>query len=129
MKRNDVIVCLICDGVEKIPQSFIDYLTERKALDLELLKEKGFATFNEQTGRYKMKDIEDFMEPGQEVYPNNLLHTFGVATADFGIEENDFFRDTKVNFLFCLKHNNNGKINSYKWLLTGLASYLNPRYI
>lgn len=87
MKKNDLIVVLCCDGFEKIPQSFIDYLTERKALDGKLLADKGFAKWDESTGRYKMRPIEEFMDPGLESYPNNLLHTFGARLSDFGIED------------------------------------------
>lgn len=131
IKKNDVLVVLCCDGAVQIPQSFIDYLTERKALDFNLLKEKGFATFDETTQRYKMRDIEDFMEQGQESYPNNLLHMFGTTLDDFGIEDADseYYRGRKVNFMFALKHNNNGKVNSFKWLFQGVARYLQPRYV
>lgn len=31
--------------------------------------------------------------------------------------------------MFALKHNNNGKVNSFKWLFQGLAKYLQPTYI
>jgi cellulose synthase/poly-beta-1,6-N-acetylglucosamine synthase-like glycosyltransferase len=129
MKKNDFFVVLCCDGLDKIPQTFIDFLSERKALDLNLLREKGFADYDEASGRYTMKPIEDFMEPGQESYPNNLLHMFGVTLDDFGVTDNDYFRGRKINFIFALKHVNNGKLNSYKWLFQGLAKYLNPQYI
>jgi hypothetical protein len=64
MKKNDFCVILACDGLEKIPQSFIDYLTERKVLDLPLLEEKGFASYDQKTNRYKMREIQDFMDEG-----------------------------------------------------------------
>jgi hypothetical protein len=88
------------------------------------LKEKGFATFDEASGRYKMREIQDFMDEGLDKYPNNLLHLFGTYTDDFGIDDNEYFRGRKINFVFALKHNNNGKINTYKWLLQGVAKYL-----
>jgi len=64
-----------------------------------------------------MKELKDIMEPGLDSYPNNLLHCFGVYNDDFGLSDNDYFRGRKINFLFALKHNNNGKVNSYKWML------------
>jgi len=44
-----------------------------------------------------------------------LLHVFGTVVEDFGLEDNAAFRGRKVNFVFALKHNNNGKINTFKW--------------
>jgi chitin synthase len=76
-----------------------------------------------------MRPIEEFMEQGQESYPNNLLHCFGVTRSAFGVKDDDQFRGRKINFMFALKHNNNGKINSFKWLLQGIAQYLQPTYI
>jgi len=46
MKKNDLLVVVCCDGLDKVPQSMIDFLTERKALDLNLLREKGFASYD-----------------------------------------------------------------------------------
>jgi len=129
MKRNDLVVVLCCDGFDKIPQSFIDYLTELKALDAKLLREKGYAYIDEATGRTKMRPIKDFMEQGMENYPNNLLHVFGAVVEDFHLDDNTQFRGRKVNFVFALKHNNNGKINTFKWCFQGLAKYLAPQYI
>lgn len=62
-----------------------------------------------------MRPIKDFMDQGMENYPNNLLHVFGTVVEDFGLEDNAAFRGRKVNFVFALKHNNNGKINTFKW--------------
>ena len=78
MKKNDLVVVLCCDGFDRLPESFIDFLEERKALDRNLLIDKGFANIDPITKKMKMRPIEDFMEPGLESYPNNLLHMFGV---------------------------------------------------
>lgn len=94
-----------------------------------MLKNKGFAEWDESTGRHKMRPIEDFMEPGLASYPNNLLHLFGASLSDFGVEDDEYFRGRKVNFVFALKHVNNGKVNSFKWLFQGLAKYLQPTYV
>merc|ERR1711976_778674 len=99
MKKNDLLVVLCCDGAEKINQEMIDFLTERKCLDFKLLQEKGFANYNEKTGRYKMRSIEDIMGPNHESYPNNLLHMFGTYTDNWGITDDDYFRGRKINFM------------------------------
>ena len=117
MKKNDILVIFLCDGIAKIPQTFIDYLTELKALDINLLRDKGYATLNKQTGRYEMKEIEDIMDEGLDQYPSNILHLFGTQTCDFDLKNDDEFRGRKINFMFGLKHINNGKINSLKWML------------
>ena len=104
-------------------------MTERKLLDAKLLRDKGYAYLDEATGRTKMRTIEEFMDQGLDSYPSNLLHTFGACVSDWGIEDDAYFRGRKINFIFALKHNNNGKINSFKWLFQGIAKYLQPEYI
>jgi len=42
MRQNDMVVVCVCDGFDKIPESFKKYATEKKFLDIELLKQKGF---------------------------------------------------------------------------------------
>jgi hypothetical protein len=42
MRQEDLVVVLVCDGYEKIPESFKKYATENQFLDIEVLKEKGF---------------------------------------------------------------------------------------
>jgi hypothetical protein len=116
MKRNDLLVVLCCDGFDKIPASFIDYLSDLGVLDAKVLRDKGYAQHDETTGRTKMRPIRDFMEQGQSSYPTNLLHVFGACIEDFGIDDDASFRGRKINFVFALKHNNNGKINTFKWL-------------
>jgi hypothetical protein len=56
---------------------------------MNLLREKGFAKYDKDTGRDIMMPISDMMEPSQESYPNNLLHLFGVTVDDFGIEDDE----------------------------------------
>lgn len=40
--KKDVLVFLICDGLEKLPDSFLKYAKEKEFFDEELLKEKNF---------------------------------------------------------------------------------------
>ena len=104
-------------------------MTDRKLLDGKLLRDKGYAYYDEATGRTKMRPIQDFMEQGLDSYPGNLLHVFGATVSDWGIEDDAYFRGRKINFVFALKHRNNGKINTFKWLFQGVAKYLQPKYI
>ena len=46
--------------------------------------------------------------------PTNLLHMFMVQTWDFGLPEN-VPKERRINFIFGVKHRNDGKINSHKW--------------
>ena len=52
---------------------------------------------------------------------------FQVSTREFGL---DRYHQTKkrVNFIFAMKHNNDGKINSHKWFFQGICKYLKPEY-
>ena len=38
IRQNEVVVVCVCDGFDKIPESFKKYATEKKFLDIELLK-------------------------------------------------------------------------------------------
>lgn len=41
-KKDDFIVFLICDGYDRIPESFKKFATEKNFFNLEVLKEKNF---------------------------------------------------------------------------------------
>ena len=59
--------------------------------------------------------------------PSNILHIFQVTTWDFGIED-DVLKSRRINFMFSVKHRNDGKINSHKWFFQGVCKYLKPKY-
>jgi len=42
LRQQDLIVVLVCDGYDKIPESFKKYATENQFFDIEVLKQKGF---------------------------------------------------------------------------------------
>jgi len=86
-------------------------------MNTSTLRDHGFAEYSEVDGRFHMNDIESFMDKGLESYPNNLMHMFGSYTNDFEIPDDSTFRGRKINFIFALKHINNGLINSNKWML------------
>lgn len=75
-KKEDFVVFVICDGFDRIPESFKKFATEKNFFDLEVLKEKGYMT-TDREGKLKMKDMRDIMDPGVKV-PLNILHLFMV---------------------------------------------------
>lgn len=44
---------------------------------------------------------------------------------DFGLES-DELKGRRINFIFAIKHKNDGKINSHKWFFQGICKYLKP---
>ena len=60
-----------------------------------------------------MKDLDELVPPNREV-PSNILHLFQVSTADFDLGDR-VKNARRINFMFALKHRNDGKINSHKW--------------
>ena len=46
MRQKDMIVFLVCDGFEKIPESFKKYAVKNQFFDIEVLKQKGFMQEN-----------------------------------------------------------------------------------
>lgn len=42
MKKEDFLIFIICDGFDRIPESFRKYATERNFFDIDTLKEKDF---------------------------------------------------------------------------------------
>lgn len=85
MAKDDFLVFVVCDGYERIPESFKKLARDKKFLNEEILVEKGFMTKSED-GNYKMKDIPSCMDvEARGKAPANLLHCFMVTTWDFGL--------------------------------------------
>ena len=76
-----------------------------------------------------MKNIDDIMikELPKEEIPSNLLHCFQVTTSDFGLES-ELLKGRRINFMFCIKQRNDGKINSHKWFFQAMCKFLKPEY-
>ena len=113
MRQKDMIVVCVCDGFERIPESFKKYATENKFLDIEQLITKGFME-QDQSGNWKMKTMEDLMDKGVKNIPKNCLHMFQICSWEFGLER-DTLKGRRINFVFAVKQRNDGKINSHKW--------------
>ena len=119
---------MICDGYDRIPASLKALAREKGFLDEEVLFQKGFMETN-RDNEFKMKDMRDVMDedvPADKI-PTNLLHCFQITTWDFGIES-DILRGRRINFMFCIKQRNDGKINSHRWFFQAICKYLKPQY-
>ena len=113
LRQEDLVVVLVCDGYDKIPDSFKEYAREHQFLDENILVEKGFME-EDRDGKLKMKPLEDVVDKKCKNIPKNLLHMFQLCTWDFGLE-GDELKGRRINFVFAIKHKNDGKINSHKW--------------
>ena len=103
------------DGYDKIPAEFKNLARAKGFLDEEVLFQKGFMETNREN-EFKMRPMRDLMDedvPETKV-PSNLLHCFQVTTWDFGIDDS-ILKGRRINFMFCIKQRNDGKINSHKW--------------
>ena len=79
------------------------------------------------TGEWVMKSMNDLMELGVSHVPQNLLHVYQVRNWDFGLE-GEVFKHRRINFVFGVKHKNDGKINSHKYFFQAICEYLQPEY-
>ena len=127
--KDDFLVVVICDGYERIPASFKAMAREKQLLDEEVLFQKGFMDVGRE-GEFKMKNMRDIMDPNvdPDKVPSNILHCFQATTWDFGIDDTDILKGRRINFMFCIKQRNDGKINSHKWFFQGICKYLRPEH-
>lgn len=116
MRQQDLIVVCVCDGFDRITDSFKKFATDSKFFDENLLREKGFMV-EDRDGKWRMKTMEELMDKkvSSEDIPKNALHLFQVCTWDFGLKDADKLNGRRINFVFALKQRNDGKINSHKW--------------
>lgn len=127
LTKDDFLVCIVCDGYDAMPESFKKFAREKKFLDETVLIEKGFAV-RDRDGKVRMRPLRDVMDhevPDEDV-PTNLLHVFQVTSWDFGLDD-DVLKGRRINLMFCIKHRNDGKINSHKWFFQGVCKYLKPK--
>ena len=100
MRQQDLVVVLVCDGFDKIPQSFKKYAKKHQFFDEDILRQKGFM-YEDRDG-WKMKEMKDLVDRSVEVVPKNILHLFQVCTWDFELE-NEGLKGRRINFIFALK--------------------------
>jgi hypothetical protein len=75
MRQEDMVVVLICDGYDNIPESFKEYAREHHFLDEDILLEKGFMELD-RDGKLKMKQMSEIVEDHVKDVPKNVLHMF-----------------------------------------------------
>jgi len=77
MRQHDLVVVLVCDGFDKIPESFKKYATDNSFFDVDVLKEKGFMK-EEREGQWTMKTMQELMDKNvkDKDIPKNILHMF-----------------------------------------------------
>jgi hypothetical protein len=77
IRQQDLVVCCICDGFDKIPDSFKKYALKYKLFDERVMQERGLME-KDRDGKWKMKSINDLMDKGipEKNLPKNILHLF-----------------------------------------------------
>lgn len=75
MRQEDLIVVLVSDGYEKIPEDFKEYAREHKFLDEQILREKGFMEEG-RDGNLEMVPLEKLVDKRVKTVPKNVLHMF-----------------------------------------------------
>jgi hypothetical protein len=63
--------------------------------------------------KWELKELEECVSKGTPA-PTNLLHLFQAQTCDFGLDK-EYLKLKRINFMFAIKHRNDGKINSHRW--------------
>ena len=129
MTQNDFLIYLICDGYDKIPESFKDYAKKTGFFDEDLMLENGSMVMD-QDGQKKLVSLTDIMDEGVEPI-DNVYHWFMTTITDFDLKPRGGVELDKlpINFYFCLKQKNDGKVNSHKSTFNALCKIIEPEYI
>ena len=77
LTKDDFCVTVICDGYDRIPESFKAHARDKGFLDEDLLVNRGYMEQNDK-GVYKMKDLRSIMDDDvpEEKIPKNILHVW-----------------------------------------------------
>ena len=124
--KDDFCVTIICDGYDRIPDSFKKHARAKGFLDEDHLVDLGYMSKDDK-GTYKMRPLKDIMDisVAEDDIPKNILHVWQVTTWDLGLEE-DILKGRRMHIMFAVKHRNDGKINSHKWFFQAICKYLKP---
>ena len=166
-------IVLICDGIEKVNEEFLEKLIEAKVFDPELFYNNYYHTdvndnqkmrpinVKSTIGEHKKdasRDRYDYASQNiSHIFSNKLtaesvtnmldsqengeyivnLHRDNVSPSEWVTrpnkkdkkkKEEEVYQMPEVNFFFCGKHKNVGKIESHMWFFKGFCTYLNPKY-
>jgi len=128
--KDDFLIFIVCDGYDRIPDSFKELAREKGFLDENKLVDRGFMDYDENLPqKYKMRPLKDIVDSNidEKNIPQNLLHVFQVTTWDVGLDE-DILKGRRMHICFGIKHRNDGKINSHRWFFQGICKYLKPDF-
>ena len=70
LTKDDFLIFIVCDGYDKMEESFKQHAREKGWLDESILIHKGFMEKDPRTGKLKMRDLRDIMDhevPDEEV--------------------------------------------------------------
>ncbi len=104
--------------------------------ELGLFDEEQVAPFYkyDTCGRVVKKDEAELFASPEEaaLHAHNVIHCFWrEGVVDFGFEESDkeiVEGAVGMNFVFAIKHNNGGKLNSHLFFFRGFCGLLDPEY-
>lgn len=164
-KPEEFGVVLICDGIDRVDQDFMDKLEKYKMFDPDLcyntvlktdinddhvkrtFEKKDTILDEERRGRSakrysyatpnvghifsKKLDhetmVQMFDNPDDDGEYECNLH-IGKQSPSNWLTSNGKYQLPDVNFFFCAKHENRGKIESHLWFFKGFCAYVNPDY-
>ena len=79
LTKDDFTVFIICDGYDRIPDSFKKHARDKGFLDEELLVQRGFMDrTDDKRAPYKMTPLKNIMDeevPTEDI-PKNILHVW-----------------------------------------------------
>lgn len=123
---DELMVVVLCDGYEKIPQSFKTFATDDGLFDENILMQNGY--MRSEGGKTKMvpvREVNAFMESKDAPQAPNYLHLFHKKTM---CKADNAEGCTPVNVIFAVKQENRGKTDSLRWLMRGFSRALETDY-
>ena len=63
MTKDDFLIFIVCDGYDRIPESFKQLGRDKGFLNEQMLIDEGFMTQDPKTQQFKFRDIKDLMDP------------------------------------------------------------------
>ena len=73
LSGQDMVVCLVCDGFDKIPEEMKAYMKKYKLFDERILLNKGY--MKEVKGKWKLKPIDEIMH--ENIADDKIMRQIG----------------------------------------------------
>ncbi|NES86325.1 MAG: hypothetical protein F6K10_35930, partial [Moorea sp. SIO2B7] len=127
---EQVTLCLICDGREKIATSTLNLLETLEICDSRRMQPKeGVHIFE---SRLKLNKLQKLIpvDTSVEKSDNPWLKVYQTAQQENKLSNKTYNIQTldSVRVIVCLKEQNTGKLNSHWWFFKGFSSHLEPDY-